>query len=231
MARQAPRDRHRQTPLKQLRRRVRALLYAWLGRDEEAAFWYSRTIPGWFQREEIRLLYRTVRDARGPGDIAEIGSWKGRSTIVMARALREAGERSCRIWAIDPHLGSEEREGMVRSEGPTFPVFQRNLRNAGVDDLVEPLVMMSVEGARVLADKGVRLRLVFIDGAHDEESVREDIRAFLPLMRAGGLVAFHDCDPEGGMFPGVWKAFQSELADRVELVAHTKTLCVTRLPG
>lgn len=34
--------------------------------------------------------------------------------------------------------------------------------------------------------------LVFVDGAHDYEGVRDDIRVWLPTVKAGGIIAFHD---------------------------------------
>ena len=88
--------------------------------------------------------------------------------------------------------------------------------------------MTSIEGARVLTERGVRLAMAFIDGAHDEESVRRDIRAFVPLPSSGGLVALDDCVPDG-QFPGVWKAYQSELASQVSEIGRASTLLVTQL--
>jgi predicted O-methyltransferase YrrM len=74
--------------------------------------------------------------------------------------------------------------------------------------------------------------MAFIDGAHDEESVRQDIRAMLPLLEPRALVLFHDYLPEaapGTGYPGVHRAFQTELADRVEIVDRAFSLLVTRL--
>src|SRR6185503_8996377 len=72
-------------------RRVRSRAHGLVGRQEEATVLWARTLPGWFSRHEIRLLYRTVCGLEGPGDIAEVGSWKGRSTVVLGRAVRDAG--------------------------------------------------------------------------------------------------------------------------------------------
>jgi predicted O-methyltransferase YrrM len=209
-------------------RRRRARFLTWIGCREAAVINLSRLVDGWFGRAEIRWLYRAVRHAGGSGDIAEIGSWKGRSTVVMGLALKDAKIRNCRIFAIDHHQGSEEHEGVIAREGSTLPMFQQNIRELGVADVVEPMVMRSDEAAKRLALAGVRLRLLFIDGAHDEESVRQDIRRFLPLVHARGIIALHDCEPYGGA-PGVWRAFQSELATKVDIMAQAGSLLVTRL--
>ena len=212
-------------------RRLRARALTAVGRYEDAAFEFSRSVPGWFAREEIRLLYQTVRACEGPGDIAEIGSWKGRSTVTTGQALLHAGIRDCRIYAIDHHQGSDEEthRQILMSERSTLAAFRHNVRAAGVAPLVEEMVMPSSEAARALLARGTRLRLAFIDGAHDEESVRDDIRLFMPLVRPGGLVALHDCLPDGP-FPGVHRAFEAELAPRAEVVARAFTLLVARLP-
>ena len=192
---------------------------------------WAWTVPGWSTKDELRALYRAAAAAGSPGDVAEVGSWKGRSTIVLARALRDANVIDAKVWAIDHHVGSDEEEHreILAKEGTTLEAFRANVAAAGVGDRVEPIVMSSLEGAAELARRGVVLRLVFIDGAHDEESVRADLRAFLPLVRAGGLIAMHDCQAENADFPGVWLAYRSELQGRVDVVEHTDALLVVRV--
>jgi predicted O-methyltransferase YrrM len=221
--------------LRQLNRRAKParhkLAAGWcslLGRSDQAAVWLSRIAKGMFAPEETRLLYRTVCELEGEGDIAEIGSWMGRTSIVMGLALRDSGQTGRRIYAIDPHVGSEEHQEYIAHHGPTFAEFRRNVSDAGLDALVEPLVMRSVDGASQLAARGARLRLTFIDGAHDEASVREDIEAFLPLMQPRGVVALHDCGPDGG-WPGVNAAFAALLEPHVDVIGQAGSLFVTRL--
>ena len=214
---------------KPLRRQLRARWLRLRGREDEAAFWLARMVPGMFRHDEIRLLYRTVRACRGPGDICEIGSWKGRTTVIMGLALRDAGQDRCRIYAVDHHEGGVEVAERYPEEGSSLQVFRANLARAGIADRVEELVMFSREAAPLLRERGVELRMLFIDGAHDEESVREDIRRFVPLVGAGGIVALHDCEAVDAEHPGVWRAYQAELAGRVDEVARASSLLVTRL--
>lgn len=211
---------------RRLRSRVRQLS----GDREEAAVIWAWSIHGWSTKNELRLLYRSAREAGGPGDIAEIGSWKGRTAIILARALRDAGA-AARVWAIDHHMGSgEERHARVLvAEGSTEAAFRANVGAAGIADRVEPLVMSSGEAAAELARRRRRLRMIFIDGAHEEESVRHDIRAFLPLLRPGGLVALHDCEDEDAGFPGVWQAYRAELQSRSEVVGRVDSLLIARV--
>lgn len=211
-------------------RRLRSRIHQLRGNGAEAAMLWAWTVPGWSTKDELRALYRAAAGAAGPGDVAEVGSWKGRSTIVLARALRDAGIADARVWAIDHHVGSDEDEHreILAREGSTFDAFRANVRASGVGDRIEPLVLSSVEGARELARRGVTLRMAFIDGAHDVDSVRADLRAFLPLVRAGGLIALHDCEERDASFPGVWQAYREVLADRVDVVEHVDALLVAR---
>jgi hypothetical protein len=45
--------------------------------------------------------------------------------------------------------------------------------------------------------------MVFIDAMHDYQSVKDDITYWLPHVRYGGIIVFHDY----GGFPGVTQAF------------------------
>jgi len=219
--------------LRARRRRARAFWLQLRGRREDVVVELARSIPGMFRRDEIPLLYRTARDAPGPGDYAEIGSWKGRTTLIQALGMRDGHASGAKLYAIDHHAQGDDPEGLylqarlAREGGSSLDELRANLKRFGVEDIVEPVVMRSQHAASLLADRGVRLRMLFIDGAHDEESVRGDIRGFVPLVNPGGIVAFHDCVGQGWV--GVWKAYESELADRVEEIGRAGSLLVVRL--
>ena len=147
----------------------------------------ARGIDGWLFEAETVLLYDLARQADPKGVIVEIGSWKGKSTVCMAKGS-EAGT-GVKIYAIDPHTGSEEH----RTDGWkvwTFDEFKANIQKAGVADRIVPLVKPSVEAAQNF-DQPVSL--IFIDGAHDYDSVKADFEAWFPKVIEGGIIAFHDC--------------------------------------
>ncbi len=133
---------------------------------------------------EGEVLYRLALKSKGK--IVEIGSWKGKSTIWLGKGS-EAGSKQ-KIYAIDPHTGSEEH----RKDGQpvwTFDAFKENISHADVAQYVVPILKTSVEG---IYDVPGRVGLIFIDGAHDFTSVKEDFDAWLPKVEVGGIVAFHD---------------------------------------
>lgn len=61
--------------------------------------------------------------------------------------------------------------------------------------------MPSVDAARMFADGS--LDVVYIDAAHDYESVKADILAWRPKLKPGGILAGHDYGPHA---PGVIQA-------------------------
>src|SRR5579864_2558755 len=82
------------------------------------------SVDGWLNPKEAWRLYRLARECRGRGAIVEIGSWKGKSTICLARGSIAGGK--AKINAIDPHTGSPEHSrefGVVW----TFDEFRRNI--------------------------------------------------------------------------------------------------------
>ncbi|MCU0787707.1 MAG: class I SAM-dependent methyltransferase [Verrucomicrobia bacterium] len=130
--------------------------------------------------------------------MVEIGSWKGKSTICLARGL---GDRAS-IFAIDPHVGSEEHHKGGAEKVWTFDQFKQNLERFGVVDFVTPVVDYSDKVGQRWSQP---IELLFIDGAHDEPSVQKDFELFWPHLVVGGWVVMHDTT--GTWIPGLcgWK--------------------------
>lgn len=143
-------------------------------------------VEGWLSDEEGELLYTLAKNCKGKGVIVEIGSWKGRSTIWLAKGSK-AGN-NVKIYAIDPHTGSPECKKLY-GEIRTFGEFKKNIENTEVDDIVIPVVKTSEEVAENFNEL---VELVFVDGAHGYESVKLDFELWFPKLIDGGIMAFHD---------------------------------------
>jgi MMP 1-O-methyltransferase len=131
-------------------------------------------VGGWLTDHEAKALFEAAEACTGRGVIVEIGSWRGKSTICLARGSR-AG-RGVPVYAIDLHAKQFER-------------FKRNLERAGIADLVHPIRAPSQEAAD---DFHEPVELLFVDGSHEEALVREDFEKWVPKVVEGGIVAFHD---------------------------------------
>ncbi|MFI0939481.1 class I SAM-dependent methyltransferase [Streptomyces sp. NPDC021020] len=141
--------------------------------------------------------------------VLEIGTYCGRSTILLADAARQAGTV---VVTVDHHRGSEEQQPGWEYHDPalvdphtglmdTVPHFRRTLHSAGLEDHVVAVVGRSPQ---VAALWGRPFSLVFIDGGHTDEHAGADYEGWAPHVAPGGLLAIHDVFPDpadGGQAP------------------------------
>lgn len=137
-------------------------------------------------KEEEKLLRALAKKCTGKGVIVEIGSWKGKSTIQLGKGSK-AGNK-VRVYAVDPHTGSFEHKAAY-GKISTVEEFKKNIKNAKVDDVITPIVKTSDDASK---DFDRPVELVFIDGCHDYESVKQDFELWFPKVISKGTVALHD---------------------------------------
>jgi predicted O-methyltransferase YrrM len=65
---------------------------------------------------------------------------------------------------------------------------------------------LSWEGAKNYSDES--LDFVFIDAAHDHESVIKDLVSWYPKVKKGGIIAGHDYHYDCGVYSAVNQFFQ-----------------------
>jgi len=143
-------------------------------------------VEGWLTDSEGEFLYNAAMNCKGRGVIVEIGSWKGKSTIWLAKGAK-AGS-NIKIYAIDPHTGtsSQKRHGEVDN----LAEFKENIKRANVEDVVVPVVKTSEDAERDWDAKPIEL--LWIDGDHEYEMVKLDFDLWSPYLIEGGTIAFHD---------------------------------------
>ncbi|MET7766398.1 class I SAM-dependent methyltransferase [Streptomyces sp. NPDC005393] len=161
--------------------------------------------------DEGLALYAAARGvAAGLGlPLLEVGTYCGRSTILLADAARAAGTVAV---TVDHHRGSEEQQPGWEYHDPdvvdpeigrmdTLPTFRRTLHQAGLEDHVIAVVGRSPQVAAVW---GRPVGLVFIDGGHTDEHASGDYEGWAPHVAPGGLLVIHDVFPDpadGGQAP------------------------------
>jgi len=154
-------------------------------------------IRGFLATHEGEALYQHARDASRLGPLLEIGSYCGKSTIYLGLACRETGGT---VFALDHHRGSEEHQRGELFHDPalydqadgqmdTFREFRRNIRRAGLEEVVVPVVAGSEAAARHWR---TALGMVFIDGGHSLQAALGDYRCWEPHLLRGGILAVHD---------------------------------------
>lgn len=151
-------------------------------------------IEGWMEPAELTWL---AAQASRHDVIAEIGSYKGRSTRAMADHTRGV------VVAIDDFQGPREIEMLSRHR--IFDDFADNMRG------LETRLRVIKADHRRLLNVDFQPDMVFIDGAHEYEAVKADIEFWLPRLRPRGLICGHDFLPEH--FPSVCRAVRELLPD------------------
>ena len=146
-------------------------------------------VEGWLSEDQARRLWNAAREVKGPAQIVEIGSFRGRSTIVLSRAAAEGVQ----VVAIDPHGGGDRGPQEITPDAERGNednrVFRANLEGAGVNGRVRHVRLMSDE-----AHSGVdgSIDMLYVDGAHRYAPARDDIAAWGARVPVGGTLLVHD---------------------------------------
>lgn len=170
-------------------------------------FYNTTEGESWFDYE---ALYKEVV-ARFPtgAHFVEVGTWKGKSACYMAVEIINSGKRikfDCvDTWAFVP----TQADLAFDLYGDLYTTFLKNINP--VKEYVTPVRAVSWEAANYYADKS--LDFVFIDAAHDYESVSKDIAAWYPKVKDGGAIGGHDYNP----YTGVFKAVNDFFKDKYEV--------------
>jgi predicted O-methyltransferase YrrM len=150
------------------------------------------------QLDEAALLFRLSRDAES-GPFAEIGRFKGGSTLIFASALPDGAE----LWSYD----------LLVALRPDMPGEQLDLELRGALERygLDRKVHLVVGDSRTVDPPPAPLELLFVDGDHTYEGARADYERWRNFVRPGGHLLFHDAVDTGrygNVYPGVARLVQ-----------------------
>jgi hypothetical protein len=142
-------------------------------------------VEGWLSIRDIRFLAMVAAHPSADGEILEIGAFRGKSSIVLAKASELVGQQ--RIYSCDP-LNCQ-----LPPDHPTS-IYERsqldnNLIRKNVFDRVEFHQTFSHEFAKTWT---LPIRMLWLDGDHHLAGVRQDLQDFMPFLADGAIVAMHD---------------------------------------
>jgi len=168
---------------------------------EESEAWHN-VIQGW--STDILQWYDALAKVLPIGArVVEVGIYRGRSLLFLASELvRRFGTGPgfaplFEVYGVDPLMWDG---GVLARE-----TYSNLIRfNHEVINTARILRAPSEMAARMFDDGSVDV--VFLDGNHDHDSVKADIRAWKPKVRPGGILAGHDYTDVFGDFPGVKRA-------------------------
>jgi len=160
-----------------------------MNRSLESLLQAVAEVDGWMSPDQAERLYRAASGTKVGEQIIEIGSFRGRSTIVLAGAAPDG----VNVVAIDPHAGNDrgpqEIAGFESEASEDHEVFKANLAAAGVQDRVRHVRKFSDDAH---ADVVSTVDVLYIDGAHRYSSARTDVRDWGARVRTGGTMLIHD---------------------------------------
>ncbi|WP_040320336.1 class I SAM-dependent methyltransferase [Aeromicrobium marinum] len=197
----------------------------------------ARSVKGFLPDDEADALRSAAATHLTPGGVmVEIGTYCGKSTIHLGHVAREAGAT---LVTVDHHRGSEENQvgweyhdaELVDPETGVFdtlPRFRRAMLDAGLEDVVVPVVARSTT---VAAFWRTPVDVVFVDGGHTDEHAGNDYAGWSPWVRPGGALLIHDVFPDpadGGQAP--YRIYLRALDDGFVEQPGTGSLRVLRRP-
>jgi len=128
--------------------------------------------------------------------VVEIGSYVGDSTEIFAK-------RFCEVISIDPFVNGYDDKDPASYQYPMGVVEKQ------FDILCKKHIniikkkMTSKEAVNYFNDIDFKVNIIYIDGIHAYEGVKNDIKMWLPLLNPSGWLTGHDYQ---GKFPGTIKA-------------------------
>lgn len=164
---------------------------------------------GFMPADEGKALYEAVAGYTRGGPVVEIGTYCGKSAILLGGAARE---NNSPVYTIDHHRGSEEHQpgweyhdtslvDEVTGRFDTLTEFRRTIVGAGLDGCVVAIVGDSTQAAAIW---GTPLDVLFIDGGHTEQAAQRDYDNWAWRVAVGSALLIHDVFPDpndGGRAP------------------------------
>lgn len=161
---------------------------------------------GWFAPEDVTMYNEIITQHIPTAGVAvEVGTWMGKSACSIAESCRR---KDIILFCVDHWKGSEEHQDHVPKD--LFFQFINSVKASGfLGRPIIPIIMPSIRAADFFMSCGKMVDFVFLDAAHDEQSVRDDIAAWRRVIKPGGWIAGHDYQPDGGHWKGVVNAVDS----------------------
>lgn len=166
-----------------------------------SSFWRDVRVEEFVEDEHSMFadeaVFDWLIDTIRPLEIIEVGSWKGHSANYMVDRCKSIGLASARCVCVDSFLGGPEHwlmpgavETLHRKNGrPTIlERFLGNTLKRGNQGRLFPLTLDSFGASEVLRYHNFQADLIFVDGAHDPDSVKRDILGFYPLLCESGVM-------------------------------------------
>ena len=152
-----------------------------------------KDITGWFDFQDIYDL--AVDKAKDGDKFLEVGCFMGKSTAYLLQKIKESG-KDIKVAVIDIFKAEcEHHDDLIKENGGNdtlglLGIFCKNMKDLGFMPL---LYTGESQDKKLLANfSDNEFSMIFIDAAHDYESVKADLNNFYHKLKLGGIFAGHD---------------------------------------
>ena len=169
---------------------------------------FYNNIEGWFTFPE--LYKQVVERQQSEAHFVEVGSFLGKSACYLAVEIINQN-KNIKVDCVDIYTNesldyfnlyfnpNSKNSSVCVDIDESYKKFLINI--TPVQSIVNPIRLPSTEASKLYADNS--LDFVFIDANHSYEFVKDDINAWYPKVKKGGILAGHDYDRS---WPGVIQA-------------------------
>lgn len=140
------------------------------------------------KRSEIKFLYNLIRQYHCK-TICEIGTLRGGTLFMFCQAAAD----DARIVSVDINSTITRRHALHKLSKP----------GQKIKLVVGDSHSMAVERRIRKEFSKTGLDFLFIDGDHSLLGVLNDFVRYFPLVRSGGIIAFHDINPDSFIKTGI----------------------------
>lgn len=138
----------------------------------------------WQVRSEFHAFADLLGERGINGRCLQLGLGFGASHVVFKHLFKD-------VWTVD--RDQDNVNNLIKAVGPVETVIVGNTHDPDIQATVR---------------KSGRFDLLFIDADHRIEDVRADFNDYAPLLRPGGMIAFHDAWPARDD-NGVWRFLET----------------------
>lgn len=151
--------------------------------------------------------------------VFEFGTWRGRTTLNLAKNIKKTGK----VYTLDIPLEKQPALSLAPEDYSYFKWSQKKLyqgtkEEQKIVEILEDSFLFNPEEFKEFFD------LVFIDGSHSYEYVKNDTQKGLYMLKRKGVICWHDYEVCGGV-----TKYLEELSNFLEVYCFSGTsLCYYR---
>jgi hypothetical protein len=176
---------------------------------------YYKKIEHWF---DYQNLYDDLLKNRLPDNstFIEVGVWKGASLVYLAELSKELNKK-IHIIGVDifssklDDINDTYKVERNKIRDNNYLIFLYHLQQVKCLHFVTPVALFSEDASLLFEDRTIDC--VFLDGSHDEASVKKDLDCWLPKIKPEGYICGHDY--AGGIKPIIDEYFLNSFNGKV----------------